>query len=71
MAVYATIYDVRINDEIKSDVALEMNEPWHRAVFFELMTCDFHAGLKYTEHCQAKSCSLFAANKATYVYFLM
>ncbi|VDK86291.1 unnamed protein product, partial [Onchocerca ochengi] len=64
MAVYATVNDVPISDEIKSDIAIEMNEPWYRTVFFDSVTCDFHADLKYTKECQAKSCSLFAAHKA-------
>ncbi|EJW84337.1 hypothetical protein WUBG_04755 [Wuchereria bancrofti] len=45
---------------------MEMNEQWHNAVFYDLITCDFHAELKYTEQYQARSCSLFAAHKAIF-----
>ncbi|VDK66353.1 unnamed protein product [Onchocerca ochengi] len=71
MAVYATVNDVPISDEIKSDIAIEMNEPWYRTVFFDSVTCDFHADLKYTKECQAKSCSLFAAHKAAFSFFAL
>ncbi|KAM3718706.1 Protein maelstrom [Dirofilaria immitis] len=71
MAIYATVHDVSVSDEIKSDVATEMNEPWHHAVFFDSITCDFHSELKYTEQCQAKSCSLFAAHKAVFNFFML
>ncbi|CAG9536549.1 unnamed protein product [Cercopithifilaria johnstoni] len=64
MVVYATVHDICVSNEIKADVAREMNESWYRAVFFDLMTCNFHAGLKYTEQCQAGSCSLSAAHEA-------
>ncbi|VDN82426.1 unnamed protein product [Brugia pahangi] len=71
MALYATVNDVRVNDAIKSDVAMEMNEQWHHAVFYDFTTCDFHAGLKYTEQCQARNCSLFAAHKAIFNFFTL
>uniref|UniRef100_A0AAF5PYX8 Maelstrom domain-containing protein n=1 Tax=Wuchereria bancrofti TaxID=6293 RepID=A0AAF5PYX8_WUCBA len=71
MALYSTVNDVRISDAIKSDVAMEMNEQWHNAVFYDLITCDFHAELKYTEQYQARSCSLFAAHKAIFNFFTL
>lgn len=54
------MYDVSITDEIKSNVAMEMNKSCNRAVFFDLMTCDFHAGLT----AESRKCSLFAAHRA-------
>ncbi|EFO15905.2 hypothetical protein LOAG_12603 [Loa loa] len=71
MALYATVHDTHVNDEIKSDVAIEMSKPWHRAVFFDLITCDFHAALKYTVQCQAENCSLFTAHKAAFSFFTL
>ncbi|MCP9262344.1 hypothetical protein DINM_005617 [Dirofilaria immitis] len=71
MAIYATVHDVSVSDEIKSDVATEMNEPWHHAVFFDSITCDFHSELKYTEQCQAKSCSLLLPTKLCKFNFFM
>lgn len=64
MVVYATLYDACISNEIRSDIAKEMNKSWHCGMFSNSMMCDFHARLKYAEQCQARSCSLFAACKA-------
>ncbi|VDK86606.1 unnamed protein product [Litomosoides sigmodontis] len=71
MVIYATLYGACISNEIKSDISREMNESWHRAVFLNSMMCDFHAQLKNTEQCQARSCSLFAAYKAAFSFFAL
>lgn len=64
MAMYATMCGVKINDSIKLTVAGEMRERWPGAVLFDLVTCDFHANMRYTEQCRARSCSLFVAHEA-------
>uniref|UniRef100_A0A0R3RGG3 HMG box domain-containing protein n=1 Tax=Elaeophora elaphi TaxID=1147741 RepID=A0A0R3RGG3_9BILA len=71
MAVYTTVHDIPVNDEIKSDVVIEMNEVWHCALFFDSMACDFHAGLKSTKHSQARNCSLFTAHKTAFSFFTL